>query len=299
MINYRSRQLPKINESIVYSFDLNTNCKYISFGLSSLRDKKTIDQNIFVFKNIPYWYNSTSEDLSCFIENDKVTLSNCGEKLLNKSFLMLNPLINSTISNLSDKSEFNCQFYIESDDASQDDITIFYNNKTYKLVENKDDSNLSLKPIVSQSKIYINDIQFSKDNDYCLLLDNETLLTLDYEFDFKSSDDNYSASTIMPMVNDKIENFYYTNKIPSKDCRMRFIIDDKGRYISLSCADSITSNNYNKSDSFIFSNNFVLEELEKSKKDKVSVRFSIEDEEDEENNSTDVEDYCTQLSSNF
>lgn len=288
MINYRSRQLPKINESIVYSFDLNTNCKQLSFGLSSLRDKKTIDQNIFVFKNIPYCYNSTSEDLSCFIENDKVTLSNYGEKLLNKSFLMLDPSINSTISNLSEKSEFKCNFYIESDDASQDSITIFYNNKTYKLVKTGNNQNLSLTPIFYQSKIYINDLQFSKDNDYWLLLDNETLLTLDYEFDFKSSDDNYSASTIMPMVNDKIENFYYTNKIPSKDCRMRFIIDDKGRYISLSCADSITSNNYNKSDSFIFSNNFVLEELEKSKKDKVSVRFSI-----------DNKDYCTQLSSNF
>ena len=288
MINYRSKQLPKIYESIVYSFDLNTNCKQISFGLSSSKDKKTIDQNIFVFKNIPYWYNSTSEDLSCFIENDKVTLSNCGEKLLNKSFLMLDPTINSTITNLSDKSEFKCQFYIESDDASHNDITIFYNNKTYKLVENKDNSILSLIPIVSQSKIYINDIQFSKDDDYWLFLDNETLLILDYEFDFKSSDENYTASTIIPMVNDKIENFYYTNKIPNKDCRMRFIIDDKGRYISLSCADSITSNDYNESDSFIFSNNFVLGELEKSKKDKVSVRFSI-----------DNKNYCTELSSNF
>ena len=260
----------------------------MSFGLSSSKDKKTIDQNIFVFKNIPYWYNSTSEDLSCFIENDKVSLSNCGEKLLNKSFLMLDPLINSTISNLSNSSKFNCQFYIESDDASQDDITIFYNNKTYKLVETKDNQNLSLKPIVSQSKIYINDIQFSKEDDYWLFLDNETLLTLDYEFEFKSSDENYTASTIIPMVNDKIENFYYTNKIPSKDCRMRFIIDDKGRYISLSCAETKTTNNYNKSDSFIFSNNFVLEELEKSKKDKVSVRFSI-----------DNKNCCTQLSSNF
>lgn len=288
MINYRSKQLPKVYESIVYSFDLNTNCKQMSFGLSSSKDKKTIDQNIFVFKNIPYWYNSTSEDLSCFIENDKVSLSNCGEKLLNKSFLMLDPLINSTISNLSNSSKFNCQFYIESDDASQDDITIFYNNKTYKLVETKDNQNLSLKPIVSQSKIYINDIQFSKEDDYWLFLDNETLLTLDYEFEFKSSDENYTASTIIPMVNDKIENFYYTNKIPSKDCRMRFIIDDKGRYISLSCAETKTTNNYNKSDSFIFSNNFVLEELEKSKKDKVSVRFSI-----------DNKNCCTQLSSNF
>ena len=201
---------------------------------------------------------------------------------------MLDPSINSTISNLSEKSEFKCNFYIESDDASQNDITIFYNNKTYKLVKTGNNQNLSLTPIFYQSKIYINNLQFSKENDYCLLLDNETLLTLDYEFDFKSSDDNYSASTIMPMVNDKIENFYYTNKIPSKDCRMRFIIDDKGRYISLSCADSKTSNNYNKSDSFIFSNNFVLEELEKNKKDKVSVRFSIED-----------KDYCTDLSSNF
>ena len=288
MINYRSRQLPKNNESIVYSFDLNTNCKQLSFGLSSSREKKTIDQNIFVFKNIPYWYNSTSEDLSCFIENDKVTLSNCGEKLLNKSFLMLDPSIDSTITNLSNSSKFNCQFYIESDDASQNDITIFYNNKTYKLVETKNNQNLSLKPIVSQSKIYINNLQFSKEDDYWLLLDNESLLTLDYEFEFNSSDENYSASTIIPMVNDEIENFYYTNKIPSKDCRMRFIIDDKGRYISLSCADSKTSNNYNKSDSFIFSNNFVLEELEKNKKDKVSVRFSI-----------DNKDYCTQLSSNF
>lgn len=298
MINYRSKQLPKIYESIVYSFDLNTNCKYISFGLSSSRDKKTIDQNIFVFKNIPYWYNSISEDLSCFIENDKVSLSNCGEKLLNKSFFILDPSINSTISNLSDKSEFQYQFYIESDDASPTDITIFYNNKTYKLVENKDNSILSLKPIVSQSKIYINDIQLSKEDDYWLLLDNETLLTLDYEFEFKSSDENYSASTIMPMVNDKIENFYYTNKIPSKDCRMRFIIDDKGRYISLSCADSISSNDYNESDSFIFSNNFVLGELEKSKKDKVSVRFSIE-EIDEDGNSSENKNYCTNLSSNF
>jgi hypothetical protein len=211
---------------------------------------------------------------------------------------MLDPSINSTISNLSDKSVFQCQFYIESDDALQNDITIFYNNKTYKLVETKENSNLSLKPIVYQSKIYINNLQFSKEDDYWLLLDNDTLLTLDYEFEFKSSDENYSASTIIPMVNDKIENFYYTNKIPNKDCRMRFIIDDKGRYISLSCADSKTSNNYNKSDSFIFSNNFVLEELEKSKKDKVSVRFSIK-EIDEENNSTDVKDYCTNLSSNF
>lgn len=266
----------------------------MSFGLSSSKDKKTIDQNIFVFKNIPYWYNSTSEDLSCFIENDKVSLSNCGEKLLNKSFLMLDPSIDSTITNLSNSSKFNCQFYIESDDASQNDITIFYNNKTYKLVktidnpETKDNSILSLIPIVSQSKIYINDIQFSKEDDYWLFLDKDTLLTLDYEFDFKSSDENYTASTIIPMVNDKIENFYYTNKIPNKNCRVRFIIDDKGRYISLSCADSITSNNYNKSDSFIFSNNFVLGELEKSKKDKVSVRFSI-----------DNKDYCTQLSSNF
>ena len=201
---------------------------------------------------------------------------------------MLDPSINSTISNLSEKSEFKCNFYIESDDASQNDITIFYNNKTYKLVKTGNNQNLSLTPIFYQSKIYINNLQFSKENDYCLLLDNETLLTLDYEFDFKSSDDNYSASTIMPMVNDKIENFYYTNKIPNKDCRMRFIIDDKGRYISISCADSITSNNYNKSDSFIFSNNFVLEELEKNNKDEVSVRFSIED-----------KNYCTQLSSNF
>lgn len=279
MENYSSRKLANNNEPIVYSFDLDNECEQFSFGVSSTKTKTTIDQNLYIFKNKPYWHNSISNDISCYIDekSKEVCLSNCGEQLLNKEiFIICNGSSNiDSMKNLNDSTTFDYDFYMESDNISDNDISIYFNNKHLKKEE------IEITPIcIKEDKTFTNSIEYSSEECY-LIIDDETVLAIDYEYSFTSSNEKYTTSTILPMIQDKIDNYYYTDKIPNKDCRIRFVISDKGRFMTISYADE-SSNNYTSSDSFILSNNMV------EKQDNVSVRFSIDDSE-----------YCNNLSSNF
>lgn len=280
MENYRSRKLANNNEPIVYSFDLDNECEQFSFGVSSAKTKTTIDQNLYIFKNKPYWHNSISNDISCYIDekSKEVCLSNCGEQLLNKEiFIICNGSSDiDSMKNLNDSTTFNYDFYMESDNITDNDISIYFNNKHFKKEEE-----IEITPIcIKEDKTFTNSIEYSSEECY-LIIDDETVLAIDYEYSFTSSDEKYTTSTILPMIQDKIDNYYYTDKIPNEKCRIRFVISDKGRFMTISYADE-SSNNYTSSDSFILSNNMV------EKQDNVSVRFSI-----------DNSKYCNNLSSNF
>ena len=80
------------------------------------------------------------------------------------------------------------------------------------------------------------------------------------------------------MNNDDITKIYYTDVFPEKDCRIRCIISDNGRHMSISTAEKGT-NNYNKSLSIM------RDDYNKNNKD-VFIRFSVLGKNNSENEPT-------------
>jgi hypothetical protein len=141
---------------------------------------------------------------------------------------------------------------------------------------------LNLSPYVLQTMTFISGVQFSDTDEIYLTLEDESgdlvLLASDYECSIPKND-KLNVTTIIPFVNDNIENVYYTDK--SDYDKVRFVMSDYGRYISHSTSKE------NKP----FENNlgFLLSVKPKDNSNKnVSVRFTI-----------DNKDYATNLTSNF
>ena len=123
-------------------------------------------------------------------------LSNCGEQLLNKEiFIICNGSSDiDSMKNLNDSTTFDYDFYMESDNIS-DDISIYFNNKHFKKEEE-----IKITPIcIKEDKTFINSIEYESEECY-LIIDDETVLAIDYEYSFTSSNEKYTTSTILPMI---------------------------------------------------------------------------------------------------
>lgn len=166
--------------------------------------------------------------------------------------------------------------YLESQNEEESE-KLFLDGKVFS------NKNLSLTPFILQGMVFNSNVSFTESDEiYLSLENNETddliVLCSDYEYTLNEKDE-LNTTTIIPFVNDKIENIYYTNETDYN--KVRFVISNNGRYISHS-----TSNDNN-----IFKNNlgFLLSSKTKDESNKnVSVRFSI-----------DNKSYSTNLTSNF
>lgn len=301
MDNLRSRNLADATEPIVYSFDINSECKQYTFGLSQSQFSKTIDQNLFILKNTPFWKSFLENEVSCYeIEIEKenwIIISNFGEQFLGKGILIFvapnqtntytynqefnskNKLTTITITNSDDQKvelsdeTINYQIFIENTETDNKEV-IYQNGIPYT------EENLVITPVVVTSMVFNNSIDFEFDDVYLTLEDSNgdlVFLSSDYECSLKNTDSN--VTSMIPIVKDKIENVYYTYQ--SDYDRVRFVISDYGRFISHSTSKNNSSYSDNKG--------FLLSVKTKNESNKnVSVRFTIDD-----------ESYAKNLTSNF
>lgn len=298
MNNLRSKNQANATEPIVYAFDINSDCKQYTFGISQFNATKNIEQNLYVLRKTPFWKSFLSQEVSCYQDSKNTYISNFGDTFLGKQILIFynknqtneysfaqsydkkNKTTNYTISNSSGKEinldnvTIDYDVYIESSD--NDEVVMY--NEGVKFSNKK----INLSPHVLQTMTFISGVQFSDTDEIYLTLEDESgdlvLLASDYECAIPKND-KLNVTTIIPFVNDNIENVYYTDK--SDYDKVRFVMSDYGRYISHSTSK----------DNKPFENNlgFLLSVKTKDDSNKnVSVRFSI-----------DNKDYATNLTSNF
>ena len=297
MDNLRSRNLADATEPIVYSFDINSNCKQYTFGLSQSQFSKTIDQNLFILKNTPFWKSLLENEVSCYEKENQIIISNFGEQFLGKGILIFvapnqtntytynqqfnskNKLTTFTIKDSNNKeidlSSVTIDYQIFIENTEKDNKEVIYKNGIPYTEEN-----LFITPAVFTSMVFNTSINFEADDVYLTLEDSNgdlVLLSNDYECSLMNTDSN--VTSMIPMVNDKIENVYYTYQ--SDYDRVRFVISDYGRFISHSTSKNNSSYSDNKG--------FPLSVKTKNESNKnVSVRFTI-----------DEKSYATNLTSNF
>lgn len=297
MDNLRSRNLADATEPIVYSFDINSECKQYTFGLSQSQFSKTIDQNLFILKNTPFWKSLLENEVSCYEKENQIIISNFGEQFLGKGILIFvapnqtntytynhqfnskNKLTTFTIKDSNNKEidlssvTIDYQIFIENTETDNKEV-IYQNGIPYT------EENLFITPVVVTSMVFNTSINFEADDVYLTLEDSNgdlVLLSCDYECSLMNTDSN--VTSMIPIVNDKIENVYYTYQ--SDYDRVRFVISDYGRFISHSTSKNNSSYSDNKG--------FLLSVKTKNESNKnVSVRFTI-----------DEKSYATNLTSNF
>lgn len=299
MDNLRSKNLADATEPIVYSFNIDSKCKQYTFGLSQSYFSETIDQNLFILKNTPFWKSILENEVSCYEKEDQIIISNFGEQFLGKGIIIFvapnqtntytyTQQFNSkkkltTIFTINDSNNkevdlssvtINYQIFIENTETDNKEV-IYQNGIPY--TEEKD---LFITPVVVSSMVFNTSINFELDDVYLTLEDSNgdlVLLTCDYECSLKNTDS--TVTSMIPMVNNKIENVYYTYQ--SDYDRVRFVISDYGRFISHSTSKNNSSYSDNKG--------FLLSVKTKNEYNKnVSVRFTIDD-----------ESYAKNLTSNF
>lgn len=253
-----------------------------------------------MLRKTPFWKSPLSHEVSSYKDNDNTYVNNFGDTLFGKQIIVFNNVNQSNdyhfnisydirnkttdyiIYNSSDEEinlsdvTINYDIYMES--STSNDGQIIYRNgvKLY----NKD---LILSPYVLQGMVFNTNVLFTESNEIYLTLEDDgtgdlILLSSDYECTIPK-DNELNVSSIIPFVNDEIENVYYTDK--SDYDKVRFVMSDYGRYISHS-----TSTNNGK-----FENNlgYLLSVKTKDESNKnVSVRFTI-----------DNKNYATNLTSNF
>ena len=285
MFNYQSKRKINLDTPIVFSFDLKDTrstdyykCEQLNLGLASDRAKTTVDQSIHIFKNSIFHKTNIIDEVSCVKNKNSFTLlSNCGDKIFNKNYIFLTSYIEDYNS-----ENFKYELYIHNDNPSDDDVKILLNDLYYTRIE---EDKLKVSPQFLCGQIFENDILYSN-TEYVLSftddMNDECVICSDYIFEI--NDKTYS--TILVMVGDEIECMYYTDIFPESDCRIRCIISNKGRHISLSTSD-VGKNNYNKSFSIIRNNNSIHEEA--------FVRFSILG----ENKNDDTKAPISNITSNF
>ena len=292
MNNLRSKNQANATEPIVYSFDINPECRQYTFGISQYNITKNIEQNLYVLRKTPFWKSPLLYDVSSHQDTSYTYMNNFGDTFLGKKILIFHKneqtndysftqtydknnkttdydILNSSNTELSiDNVSIDYEVYIEAsenDEIKNDDVITY--NEGVKFIN----KSLDLSPCVLQSTIFNSGISFSDTDEIYLTLEDEAgdlvMLCSDYECKIHNGSE-LSVTTIIPFVNNEIENVYYTNK--SNYDKVRFVMSDYGRYIS----HSTSSNNKP------FENNlgFLLSVKTKDKSNKnVSVRFSIDD----------------------
>lgn len=300
MNNLRSRNQANAAEPIVYTFDINPQCKQYTFGVSQYNISKNIEQNLYILRKTPFWKSPLSNDVSSYKDNNNTYISNFGDNLFGKQIIIFNNINQSSnyIFNISYNNYFKTTDYTILNNSNEEvelsKITIDYDiyvessfNDEGEVIYrdgikfiNKD---LILSPCVLQGMIFNTSVLFSESDEIYLTLEDDgtgdlIMLCSDYECTI-TKDSELNVTSVIPLVNDIIENVYYTDK--SDYDKVRFVISDYGRYIS----HSTSTNNGD------FENNlgYLLSVKPKDESNKnVSVRFTIDD-----------KDYATNLTSNF
>lgn len=299
MDNLRSKYVVNSTEPIVFTFDIDQKCNQYTFGLSQFGITKNIEQNLYVLKNIPFWKSPLDKEVSSYKVNDTTFVSNFGDTLFGKkiaiferknqennyyykqSFNGESETLDYTLLNQSNEEiplneiTINYDVYVES---SKNDGEILYRDGIKFL-----NSELDASPFVLQGMVFNTAISFTDSDEVYLTIEDEgsgdlIMLSSDYECAIDKNND-INVTTIIPFVEDQIENVYYTNE--SNYDKVRFVISDNGRYISH--ATSTQGNDFENNMGFLLS---VKPKDEHNKN--VSVRFTI-----------DNKDYATNLTSNF
>lgn len=300
MDNLRSRNQANAAEPIVYTFDINPQCKQYTFGISQFNISKNIEQNLYILRKTPFWKSPLDNEVSSYKDNNITYVSNFGDNLLGKQIIIFNNINQSSnyIFNISYNNYFKTTDYTILNNSNEEvelsKITIDYDiyvessfNDEGEVIYrdgikfiNKD---LILSPCVLQGMIFNTSVLFTESDEIYLTLEDDgtgdlIMLCSDYECTI-TKDTELNVTSVIPLVNDIIENVYYTDK--SDYDKVRFVISDYGRYIS----HSTSTNNGD------FENNlgYLLSVKPKDESNKnVSVRFTIDD-----------KDYATNLTSNF
>lgn len=300
MVNLRSKNQANSFEPIVYTFDIDPQCKQYTFGISQYNISKNIEQNLYILKQTPFWKSPLAYEVSSYKDDNNTFVNNFGNTLFGKQIIVFNEVIQSndyhfniTYDNRNKTMDYNI-FNSSNVELNLSDVTINYDiymesseNDNGQIIYrdgvklyNKD---LILSPYVLQGMIFNSSVSFTETDEIYLTLEDDgtgdlIMLCSDYECTIPK-DDELNVTSVIPFVNDTIENVYYTDK--SDYDKVRFVMSDYGRYISHS-----TSTNNGK-----FENNmgFLLSVKTKDESNKnVSVRFTI-----------DNKDYATNLTSNF
>lgn len=300
MDNLRSKNQANAAEPIVYTFDINPQCKQYTFGISQFNITKNIEQNLYILRKTPFWKSPLLHEVSSYKDNNNTYISNFGNNLFGKQIIVFNNINQSSnyIFNISyDNKNKTTDYTIlttSNKEVELSDITINYD--IYLESSNENESNviyrdgiklynkdLILSPYVLQGMVFTTSVLFTgSDEIYITLEDDGTgdliFLCSDYECTIPK-DNELNVTSIIPFVNDEIENVYYTDN--TEYDKVRFVMSDYGRYIS----HSTSTNNGD------FENNlgYLLSVKTKDESNKnVSVRFTI-----------DNKDYATNLTSNF
>lgn len=266
MYNYKSRKLKSIDDTIIFSFDIdNSDDTQLSFGISSSSDSLVTNKNIYLLKDTIFQENKITSEICTYKEDGKTILINYGDSLFGREYLILSPLYDL------DKDIFTWSFYIQNDTPNEKASKIYQNNKTYERINN---STCVLSPIFIEDYCFTNDIAAFTDEPCSIIGETENgdsfILCFDYKITIEKSEK--PSSTVILMSAEEGSNqtnysgVYYTSSLSSTNNRLRFIISNKGRDFSISSFNE-ENQKYENNITYIFTddtNDFT----------NVSVRFS-------------------------
>ena len=268
MYNYKSRKLKSIDDTIIFSFDIDdSNDTQLSFGISSSAESSITNKNIYLLKDTIFQENKITSDICTYKEDGKTILINYGDLLFGREYLILSPLYDL------DKNTFTWSFYIQNDNPSEKASKIYQDNKIYERINN---STCVLSPIFIEDYCFTNDIAAFTDEPCSLIGETENgdsfILCFDYQISIDQSE-KPTSTVILMSSDDQSKTFfsgvYYTNSITSNNSnRLRFIISNKARDFSISSYNK-TLQKYQNSATYIFT-----DDVNQNNFSNVSVRFS-------------------------
>lgn len=273
MYNYKSRKLKSIDDTIIFSFDIeDSDDTQLSFGISSSAESSITNKNIYLLKDTIFQENKITSEICTYKEDGKTILINYGDLLFGREYLILSPLYDL------DKNTFTWSFYIQNDNPSEKASKIYKDNKIYERINN---STCVLSPIFIEDYCFTNDIAAFTDEPCSLIGETENrdsfILCFDYQISIEQSE-KPTSTVILMSSDDQSKTFfsgvYYTNSITSNNSnpnypnRLRFIISNKARDFSISSYNN-TLQKYENSATYIFT-----DDVNQNNFTNVSVRFS-------------------------
>ena len=171
MYNYKSRKLKSIDDTIIFSFDIDDSDDIqLSFGISSSADSSITNKNIYLLKDTIFQENKITSDICTYKEDGKTILINYGDLLFGREYLILSPLYDL------DKDTFTWSFYIQNDNPSEKASKIYQDNKTYERINN---STCVLSPIFIEDYCFTNDIASFTDVPWLITFETSDSISLD------------------------------------------------------------------------------------------------------------------------
>ena len=196
MYNYKSRKLKSIDDTIIFSFDIeDSDDTQLSFGISSSAESSITNKNIYLLKDTIFQENKITSEICTYKEDGKTILINYGDLLFGREYLILSPLYDL------DKNTFTWSFYIQNDNPSEKASKIYKDNKIYERINN---STCVLSPIFIEDYCFTNDIAAFTDEPCSLIGETENrdsfILCFDYQISIEQSEK--PTSTVILMSSD-------------------------------------------------------------------------------------------------